>query len=331
MTNVTHKSGVLTAVMLCSAAIGLYVAPSAKTASIRTGLRDAVLPGQLLLKSAVEQLGRSTHKIVISEHSQDELDALETNLDAWKQRYRALQVENLLLREKLSRAEREGIFPYRGSSGRPLIVPDLLQASVLGEETAALWRAGKLLDKGAADGVAESSLVLEDTNPMLDQGGDVGLKTGQPVYSGRCVVGRIARVGRWSSTFQLVTDHNYSGLAQLARTTTRGTVFGARGFLKGRDQPLCRLEEISHTEAVQVGDDVYTANRDGPFPYPMYYGQVVKAELKLGAPRWEIWVRPALHEIDLRTVHVLRTKLNPLRIADHQERLPIAGIANQRD
>ena len=46
----------------------------------------------------------------------------------------------------------------------------------------------------------------------------------------------------------------------------------------------------------------------------MYYGKVVKAELNAGAAAWSIWVQPALEEIELDTVQVLRETLNRARV-----------------
>jgi cell shape-determining protein MreC len=221
-----------------------------------------------------------------------------------------LRIENALLREKLSKADQNS--PYRGTVGQPLIVPELLQASVLGEETAKLWRAGKFIDKGTMDGVGKSALVLDDTSLLIDQGRDENLLSGQPVYSGRRVFGKVVQVGRWVSTVAKVTDARYRGWAQLGRRTSQGLLFEGTGILEGRGEPLCRLELVKLRELVSVGDEVYTANRDSTLPYPMYYGKVV--QVKPGTQFWEIWVKPAVNETNLQTVQVLRKKFNPIRM-----------------
>src|SRR5205814_1458134 len=121
------------------------------------------------------------------------------------------------------------------SSPPPLVVPRLVEARVLGEETAALWRGRKLLSAGATGGVAESALVLDDTRPLVDLGADEHLAPGDAVYAyaGRIVLGKIGEVGHYSSTLLLVTDRAYSGSARLARRTSRGLVFGPEGTLVG--------------------------------------------------------------------------------------------------
>ena len=63
-----------------------------------------------------------------------------------------------------------------------------------------------------------------------------------------------------------------------------------------------------------MGDAVCTVPDDGVLPHRMYYGRVAEVELKPGSLHWEVRVEPAFKEIELRSVSVLRTKLNPNRI-----------------
>lgn len=290
---------------MCLIALTLIFAPPAVTDPVRTGVRDAMLPGERLLNWAVESW---------SPRSQQSSEAAEMQsaVEAWKLHCRKLEMEIALLNEKLDEAQRLGVAPGGATAGPPLIVPELIQANVLGEETAALWRSGRLLDRGRYDGLTDSDLVLTG-GALIDQGEPAGLETGQPVYSGRSVVGRVARVGRWTSTVVPITDPSFRGRAQLVRKTSRGHVFGAQGVLKGTGEPHCRLELVAAGESVGVGDEVYTAARDGALPYPMYYGRVVDAELEPGALHWHIRVEPAVEDVPATTVQVLRRALNPVR------------------
>ena len=77
---------------------------------------------------------------------------------------------------------------------------------------------------------------------------------------------------------------------------------------------MCRLKLISSTEPVQVGYEVYTASHDGRLPLTMYLGRVVKAQLEPNTIHWDIWVKPAITGLELKTVQVLRESLNPLRM-----------------
>jgi cell shape-determining protein MreC len=314
--NTCWTSNVFVTVLLLAAAAGLYFAPAQVADRLRARAVDAAAPWARLAQSTSARV-----QLAIASWQPTErpgtaaTDNGPSELALWKNRCRQLQIEQALLREKLNRLERTAAYPFRPARGQPLVVPDLLEAGVVGHETAVRWRSGAFLDKGAADGLVEDALVLEAGATVLDQGRDTGIAVDQPVYAGRVVVGKIARVGRWISSVQPVTDGAYRAMAQLYRRTPDGMVAGPQGILVGQNGPRCRLTLIEATAAVSEGDEVYTAVGEDTFPYPMYYGSVVKAELKPGALEWDVWVQPASTD-ERRRVAVLRQKINPARLAD---------------
>src|SRR5262249_38655157 len=188
----------------------------------------------------------------------------------------------------------------------------LMAARILGEETAALWRGRKLLSVGAGGGIIESALVLDNTRPIVDLGEDADLSPGDAAYAGRIVIGKIAEVGRFSSTLRLVTDPGYSGRARLFHRTSQGLLSGVEGTIVGDGSDLCRLRRIN--DPVNVGDEVFTGGADGALPLPMYYGKVVRAELEPGANEWSVWVKPAATDEPLETVLILRRVVNGDRV-----------------
>ncbi|MEX2286984.1 MAG: rod shape-determining protein MreC, partial [Planctomycetaceae bacterium] len=105
----------------------------------------------------------------------------------------------------------------------------------------------------------------------------------------------------------------YRGHAQLAWQSPDGYVFGAEGILEGQGTDVCRLTNVAATDAVSVGDEIYTAQRASALPFPMYYGQVLEAELEPGALFWKILVKPAAAQIDMQKVQILTTRRNPAR------------------
>jgi cell shape-determining protein MreC len=226
---------------------------------------------------------------------------------------RQLELTNARLHEQLARKEQLGSSPYRGDGASPLVMPDLVTARVLGEETSRLWRGGLLADRGSGSELRESDLVLSDDAPLADVGGDHKLEQGFPVFAGRTVVGRLQNVGRWSCTIQRVTAADFRGHAQLVRKTSRGFVFGASGVIVGDGRDRCKLTMIPATEPVAAGDHVYTPS-DAGFPYPMFYGTVEKATP--GATQWEIIVKPAAANARSRMVQILRKRFNPARSAE---------------
>lgn len=304
---------VVATILMSGIACGLLALSGDVADPARAALRDALRPGQIWFSEAIAAVKSHLRDWLQDEQRESGEESAATGDPDL--RLRQLELANALLRERLDQEARWGRSPYRGEQVPPLVSAELLAARVLGEETGGLWRGGYLLDGGSRAGIAESDLVLQDAGLLVDAGREQRLETGFAVFAGRCVIGRIHRVGRWTSTIQPVTDAGFRGPAQLVRSTDGGFAFGATGVIEGTGEDQCRLKMISASEPVAVGDDVYTVSDGGVFPFPMYYGKVTRAELSAGASHWTIRVEPAAGTARPRTVQVLRRRLNPERMA----------------
>lgn len=308
----TSTGGFRATLAICLAGAGLMFLPVEAGRPVRAVVRDALRPGQSALHAVVRHtrvrvvaLGRSLHPAGQSADTDGHVQELRLE-------NRRLEVLVASLKERVQTlSAQQGLSPALGAPS-PLVRPRLVEARVLGEETAALWRGMRFLSTGADGGIAESALVLNDTRPIIDLGSDADLAAGDAAYAGRIVIGKIAEVGRYSSTLRLVTDPAYSGRARLARRTSRGLVFGVEGTLVGDGTALCRLKHIA--DPVNVGDEVFTGGADGLVPLPMYYGKVVRAELEAGANEWSVWVKPAATDERMESVLILRRAINSDRI-----------------
>ena len=308
----TRPGGLWLTVALSLAGSGLLFIPVETVRPVRAVVRDALVPGQLAL-DAVRRQGRAWIAALPSGQNQaSRVRELEDELRSVRLENRALEIQSGRLSEQLQKLSEQQGWGSAATVRAPLVIPRLVSARVLGEESAALWRGRKLLGAGDRAGITESALVLDDTRPLVDQGDDARLSPGDAVYAGRVVIGKIAEVGRFSSTLRMVTDSSYSGRARLARRTSQGLVFGAEGTLTGDGSDLCRLKHIA--DPVNVGDEVFTGGADGSVPLPMYYGTVVRTQLEPGAQEWSIWVKPAVTPGRLENVLILRRALNPDRI-----------------
>ena len=295
---------------------GLIVAPAGVTARLRSEITDALRPAQILIRQLhlpyAATLSEADATLVAGAQR---IATLQEELEFERNRNRAMQTR--LAQAAEQQFTEQGISTVLTRSRR-LVLPQLTDAAVLGEITAEQWRAGKLLDHGAKHGLREDELVLsprKPLRPLIDLGAEAEISTEDAMLLGRCVIGKIEHVGRWTSTFQLVTDLRYRGRAQIIRETDSGFVFETQGILKGQGSPLCRLEGIPAEKSVRVNDAVYTAERDGILPTPLYYGQVVEAVLGPDDREWTVFVKPAPLPSHLTHVQILRTILNPERLA----------------
>lgn len=296
----------------------LTLCPDNVTDAIRAAVHDVTRPGQLAVRTVTDA---AAIRIPVASGGREAPDRPATDRDllariaVLESKLRKAAVVNLHLRDKLEAARLLGRQRIASSDSPPLLRPELVTARVIGEETLRPWQGRALLASGSTHGIPDGAIVLADEgHTLLDVGSDVQLTSGETVFAGRTVLGKIIKVTSFTSTVQRVTDRGYRGAARLARETADGKlVFGQDGTIEGDGSDTCRLKLI--TEPVNVGDHVYTADTDGILPLPMYYGQVTRAELKPGATEWEIQVRPARVPDRLTTVHVLRTVANPARIS----------------
>ncbi|QDT40538.1 Cell shape-determining protein MreC [Gimesia alba] len=298
--------------------IGLYAVPSAYSSRVYSLVRDAAKPGLVLVQQIKDWELPATKVTEDTSLAQQ----LESKLSKAEQENRRLELQTLQLSEELQQLKQTGAPDYQTQVSERLLVPDLISAHILGESSIALLREGQLLNQGQAQGVHESSFVLQSDLPLIDQGAEQGVKAGYSLYAGKAVIGKISEVGRWTSSLIPITSVKYRGSARIARKTDQGLQWGTDGILVGLGEGRCQLMQIPPTESIQVGQEVYTGEVDRELPLnmqstlgqPMYYGRVIEAELPRGAPYWKIIVEPAVTLSDVKQVSVLRQIINPRRM-----------------
>ena len=300
-------------------AIGMGFAPSNVLNWMRTAIRDGFQPGVQFAATTQQSAARQLRQRLVGDDEQ-ELQSQISNLKS-----QIADSQKQLRRERLAHQrtrDRKLLALQRHDDARkpldppPLIVPQVVAANVLGDELAASWRSGRLLDRGQTHGVVEASLVLDANAKLLDQGADIGLSADLPVFAGSCVIGKLQHVGHWSSTWVPLTDKRFRGRARLARVTADGLVFGAEGILLGDGKAACSLTKIRATDPVSEGDEVFSLETPGGFETPLFYGTVTHAELAPGATQWEIEVRPAIDPQSTKSVSIVRPTMNPKRLAN---------------
>ena len=293
--------------------MALCFAPDQTTKSINGLVCDLLRPGLAALRW--NQLQNDQH---LSDREQDSVapESVTRALEIEREKNRALQVRIAQLVEQY---ETENQFVNAIVKADRLLGPQLIDVGVLTETIGEPSRAGHLLEQGKKHGLRENELVLlsrKSQKSVIDVGTDNGVSVEDSLLLGRSVIGKVDHVGQWTSTCILVTDVRYRGRAQLIRETSDGLFsFEAQGILKGRGDRTCVLEGIPAESAVRVGDAVFTAERDGSLPTPLYYGEVIEAELKADDRQWTIVVQPMALPSRLTHVQILRTVVNAERLA----------------
>ncbi len=141
----------------------------------------------------------------------------------------------------------------------------------------------------------------------IDKGTQYGLQPDMAVIAPGGVVGRVVIPTARSAKVQLLSDRNAAVGALIERSRAQGVAMG------GGD-PHLRLEYVSESADVVVGDLVVTSGIDGIFPKGFTIGSVEMVE-KSGPSYKRITIKPAVDFSSLEEVLVVLTP-TPIHQAD---------------
>ncbi len=161
----------------------------------------------------------------------------------------------------------------------------------LRDQTALSTRAASVIASGATP---------DFRTVTLDKGTRQGLRPNMAVISSAGVVGRIVVASLEASKVQLLIDRNAAAGAIIARSRSQAIAVG-----EGGDR--LRLDYVSETADVAVGDVVTTSGIDGIFPKGFVIGRVASVERNGGA-FGRIVVQPA---VDFRMLEDVLIVLTP--------------------
>jgi rod shape-determining protein MreC len=165
------------------------------------------------------------------------------------------------------------------------------------------------LETAAAEVIAAS--VSPDFRTLtIDKGTRHGLKRDMAVIGTDGVVGRLVVASPGASKVQLLIDRNAAAGALIERSRAQGVALGG-----GEDR--LRLDYVSESSDVVVGDLVVTSGIDGIYPKGFTIGYVDAVE-KNGPAYKRITIKPAVNFSSLETVLVVLTS-TPLNQAEEQK------------
>lgn len=303
----------LIAALVASAAIGWM--PAAWSSAARGTVAAWLRLGQIAAIAVRRQVTLGTRRVRQRFQTTAGWTEMETELAA-------LREENDRLSDELAAARNNPCGPPKPSSEdapEPLLRADYVEARVLGQQAIAYLSRRQLLDVGQRGGAEPDALVVAAQRPtLIDCGRDHRLKPGQLVLREARVWGQIVEVGPYTSVVRTVTEPGYRDVVRLVGPSAAAEHHyeGPQGVLEGAGPMGGRIRLVPVTEPVSVGDLVYTAADQGIQAEPFFYGRVTRVKRSVGAADWEIWMELAAHTGAPQRVAVLRTELNPRRVAD---------------
>ncbi len=142
----------------------------------------------------------------------------------------------------------------------------------------------------------------------VDKGTTDGLRPDQAVISPAGVVGRIIMPSARAAKVQLLIDRNASAGALIERSRAQGVVVG-----NGGDR--LRMEYVSGTADVKVGDQVVTSGIEGIYPKGFVIGQIESIER--GAEMFgSIVIKPSVDYSSIEDVLVVLTPAMPEAVSN---------------
>lgn len=311
------------ATLICLfAAVIVAVLPASVTSPAKDLVRLGFVPALRLVgdfrseaNSQIEAF--SSHKAIRLKKENEKLSARLREAELQNQR---TKLGILDARNKIAQLKTTGTSPFSSSTESPLVTPHAISARLIGDELVSLWKSNRLLDRGSKSGLFEDQWVLDDDAPKIDHGQTSNVVDGLPVFAGHCLVGRIAKSGRWTSSLQLTSDPEFRAKA-VALLRNPG-VLSEEFLLEGAGNGVCRLVSVPSSEHIEEGMFVYSVPGDRGIEAPMLFGRVTQATLQPGSLHWEITVAPSVDVESLNSVQVVTTRLNPARIIGRREETP---------
>ena len=143
----------------------------------------------------------------------------------------------------------------------------------------------------------------------IDKGTADGLRQDMAVIAPAGVVGRIITPSARAAKVQLLTDRNAGAAALAERSRAQGVVEGTGGNL--------RMNYVSGTADVQVGDVLVTSGIEGIYPKGFVIGQI--ESIQRGSGQFSsIVIRPA---VDFSSLEAVLVVLTPPIVVDDDEAL----------
>ncbi len=173
-------------------------------------------------------------------------DVLEENkiLKSNIERIESLEAENIELKQEIKKMKDEL------NIDRVLSDYDYLNATVI-SRNAMYWYNNLTIDKGSKNGVEEGMVVINSTG----------------------LIGKITNVSNFSSDVKLITTTDTNNKISVIITNGDNNLVGViNGY--NYDDGYLKVEGISNTETVAVGDVVYTSGLGGVFPSGIILGHV---------------------------------------------------------
>ena len=267
-----HIYVLLVVVVVVIALVSYAIKSDRKLNVFESLIKDCVVEVQKLFYTPIKNFSSMIDDFFSLNDVLEENKILKSNIEKME----SLEVENIALKQEIDKMKEEL------NLDRVLSDYDYLNATVVSRNSF-YWYNTLTIDKGSHNGIKEGMVVLNSTG----------------------LIGRIENVSTFSSDVKLITTNDTNN--KISVTVTDGDkkltgLINAYNY----DEGFLKVEGISNTATVNVGDLVYTSGLGGVFPNGILIGKVESITTDVYDLSKIINVKPSANFDDINYVTILK-------------------------
>ena len=235
-------------------------------------VKDSVVSVQKVFNTPIKGLDNMIDSFFSLKNVLKENKILKSNVE----KIESLEAENIELKQELKKLKEELNVDY------VLSEYDYLNATVISRNSL-YWYNTLTIDKGKNNGIKEGMVVINSTG----------------------LIGKIVNVSTFSADVKLITTNDTNNKISVTVTDGSSKLTGLINSYDYDDGYL-KVEGISNTETVNIGDYVYTSGLGGVFPSGILIGRVENIVTDVYDLAKIINVKPSANFEDINYVTILK-------------------------
>lgn len=259
-------------VVITIAVLSYAVKTDKKLNTFESLIKDCVVEVQKIFYTPIRNFSSMIDDFFSLNDVLKENKILKSNVEKME----SLEAENIALKQEIDKMKEEL------NIDKVLSDYDYLNATVISRNSL-YWYNTLTIDKGSHNGIEEGMVVLNSTG----------------------LIGKIINVSTFSSDVKLITTNDTNN--KISVTVTNGTnkltgIINAYNY----DEGFLKVEGISNTATVNIGDLVYTSGLGGVFPSGILIGKVESITTDVYDLSKMINVKPSADFDDINYVTILK-------------------------
>ena len=267
-----HVYVIVLIIVVVIAVLSYTIKADKKLNTFESLIKDCVVQTQKLFYTPIKSFGSMIDDFFSLNDVLEENKILKSNVE----KIESLEAENIALKQEINKLKEEL------NVERVLSDYDYLNATVISRNSF-FWYNTLTIDKGSHNGIEEGMVVLNSTG----------------------LIGKIENVSTFSSDVKLITTNDTNN--KISVTVTNGDT-KLTGLINAYnyDDGFLKVEGISNTATVNVGDLVYTSGLGGVFPKGILIGRVENVTTDVYDLSKIINVKPSANFDDINYVTILK-------------------------